>query len=268
MAVNWNRRGYTKEQFIEAWNGSDSIAECARKLGLSIYGSQYISLKSAADELGLGREHMTGQAWMKNNFRAAGVIAQKNKKPLDEILVENSSYGRGSLKKRLIDEGLLESVCYAPYCPLSNPSTHPFTGEAVELKLSLDHINGINNDNRIENLRLLCYHCHGLTDTWCRGQASVMGSRHTSDTQNVGTRRKSECRFEADRSHACLDCDAVISSRAIRCKSCVGKRQKKKIDWPAIEVLLDEISRTSYTAVGKRLGVSDNAIRKHLKHYS
>lgn len=43
------------------------------------------------------------------------------------------------------------------------------TGEwnSKKLVLQLDHINGIHNDNRIENLRLLCPNCHSQTDTFC-----------------------------------------------------------------------------------------------------
>ncbi len=33
------------------------------------------------------------------------------------------------------------------------------------LSLHLDHINGINNDNRLENLRILCPNCHSLKPT-------------------------------------------------------------------------------------------------------
>jgi len=35
------------------------------------------------------------------------------------------------------------------------------------LVLHLDHINGVHDDNRLENLRLLCPNCHSLTDTFC-----------------------------------------------------------------------------------------------------
>lgn len=34
------------------------------------------------------------------------------------------------------------------------------------LSLQLDHINGVNTDNRVENLRWLCPNCHSQTDTY------------------------------------------------------------------------------------------------------
>lgn len=48
MAVNWNARGHTKEEFTEAWNSSLSIAEVARKLDCNKNGSGYSTLKRAA----------------------------------------------------------------------------------------------------------------------------------------------------------------------------------------------------------------------------
>jgi len=34
------------------------------------------------------------------------------------------------------------------------------------LSLQVDHINGVNNDNRPENVRLVCPNCHSQTDTF------------------------------------------------------------------------------------------------------
>lgn len=41
------------------------------------------------------------------------------------------------------------------------------TWNSKELKLQVDHINGIHYDNRPENLRFLCPNCHSQTDTFC-----------------------------------------------------------------------------------------------------
>lgn len=39
-----------------------------------------------------------------------------------------------------------------------------WNGELIPLEL--EHINGINNDNRLENLTLLCPNCHAQTPTY------------------------------------------------------------------------------------------------------
>ena len=78
---------------------------------------------------------------------------------LKDVLVAGSSYSRNTLKKRLIKIGLLNSskcnIC--ELLPKWNGS---------KLVFVLDHINGISNDNRIENLRLLCPNCNSQTDTF------------------------------------------------------------------------------------------------------
>ena len=42
--------------------------------------------------------------------------------------------------------------------------------QGLPLVLQLDHINGNCRDNRLENLRILCGHCHEQTTTFCTGQ--------------------------------------------------------------------------------------------------
>lgn len=159
MAITWSRRSYTEDEFRTAWSESRSIAQCASKLGLTIYGSTYSTMKTTASELGLDTAHMSGQSWN------LGKVGSNLGKPIESYLKADTRTNSG-LKRRLIKEGYLVEKCSAPFCPVPNPSVNPFTGESTPLKLALDHINGDNRDNRIENLRLLCYHCHGETDTW------------------------------------------------------------------------------------------------------
>lgn len=77
---------------------------------------------------------------------------------LDQVLVEKSSYPRHCLKKRLLDNALLVyrcSICGQEPMWMGKPMT-----------LILDHINGVNNDNRIENLRFVCGHCDSQLSTY------------------------------------------------------------------------------------------------------
>jgi 5-methylcytosine-specific restriction endonuclease McrA len=43
-----------------------------------------------------------------------------------------------------------------------------FEWQGKKLTLHLDHINGMHDDNRLANLRLLCPNCHSQTETYCR----------------------------------------------------------------------------------------------------
>src|SRR6185436_4248661 len=78
--------------------------------------------------------------------------------PLESVLVEESSFNRSGLKKKLFKYNLLKNECYiCGQLPIWNNKP---------LALQLDHINGVSNDNRLENLRILCPHCHSQTESF------------------------------------------------------------------------------------------------------
>jgi len=83
----------------------------------------------------------------------------KNKSfPNEMVFVENSTYPRQGIKKRLIKGNMIPYKC--DECGIDD------NWNDKKLVLQLDHINGINNDNRIENLRFLCPNCHTQQDTY------------------------------------------------------------------------------------------------------
>lgn len=137
------------EDFRDLVQSSSSYSDCLRALGLSPKGgSSTDALKKRISELNCSVEH----------FGARNNQALNCKYDLDDILVENSTYQNISrLKERILKAGLLEYKCSE--CTLSEWRGKPLT-------LQLDHINGINNDHRLSNLRFLCPNCHSQTDTY------------------------------------------------------------------------------------------------------
>uniref|UniRef100_A0AAU8BB57 NinG recombination protein n=1 Tax=Dulem virus 42 TaxID=3145760 RepID=A0AAU8BB57_9CAUD len=149
-----NRRKWTDEQFIEAFNSSLSYAEILRKLKLKVAGSNYDTIKRKIKDLNLDTSHMTGQGWnVGDRFRIV-----KKAKPLSEILVEHSDFvNMYFLKKRLLKENIKKCKC--EMCGLSE-----WKGKSIPLELH--HINGIKDDLRLENLMILCPNCHAFTDNY------------------------------------------------------------------------------------------------------
>jgi 5-methylcytosine-specific restriction endonuclease McrA len=80
------------------------------------------------------------------------------KKTNEEVFVENSTYPRHRLKERIIKEEMIPYVCHE--CGMDD------IWNGKKIVLQLDHINGVNDDNRLENLQFLCPNCHSQTHTY------------------------------------------------------------------------------------------------------
>ena len=86
-------------------------------------------------------------------------VNQYGSRRLDsEVFVENSTYARHLIKKRVLKQNLLKEVC--AICSL------PPEWLGKPMPLILDHINGVNNDHRIENLRFVCSNCDSQLPTY------------------------------------------------------------------------------------------------------
>jgi len=148
-----SKRSWTNEQLIDAAKTSISIREVLKKLILKPTGGNYKQLHSYFKELKIDTSHFLGGAYLRGKSHDWGV-----KIPIEYILIENSLYkDTNKLRKRLIKEGILGAVCGV--CQLDTWLGRP-------ISLELDHINGINTDNRITNLRIICPNCHAQTSNY------------------------------------------------------------------------------------------------------
>ena len=153
-------------------------------------------------------------------------------KPLIDILIENSNVNRLTIKNRLIRENILKNKCYI--CGLDNNWNDKL------LIMVLDHINGIYNDNRLENLRLLCPNCNSQTDTFC-------GKNNKKENY--------DCYYK---------CGNKVCKTQRVCEQCKNKN-KKIVEKPTKDELKKQVDELGCVCVSRMYKVSHTTIRRWIK---
>lgn len=141
-----------ESEFRELVARGPTFSAVLAHFGMRNVGGNHRTLKDRVRRLGLSVEHLY------ENARALRAQGPTPKRSLEELLVKGSSMKSYHLKRRLLDEGVLENVC-------GECGQKP-EWNGKPLVLQLDHVNGEHDDNRRENLRLLCPNCHSQTGTF------------------------------------------------------------------------------------------------------
>jgi 5-methylcytosine-specific restriction endonuclease McrA len=111
------------------------------------------SVRECQDRFGFSR-----RSWGKAVMRG-DVIPRPQAIPIGELLVAGPERNRTHVKLRLLSAGVKENRCEE--CGLSEWLDEP-------LSMTLHHVNGDGDDNRLENLVLLCPNCHSQTPNFAR----------------------------------------------------------------------------------------------------
>lgn len=220
------KREYAIDKLIENADKCVNMLDLCHKIGIeSVGGEDYKEIKQLAQELGIE---------LKFSYKRNSMYKVYPKLKINEILVENSPYKNAtSLKGRLIKEGLKEYRCER--CKNTK-------WEGAPIPLQIHHINGVHNDNRLENIQLLCPNCHSLTDTYAGKNAN----------------RENNTKY-----------NKVLSRKYIKKDQWLELQEKRWVsNHPSKETLCNIFKEVgSFMGVGKLYNVSDNAIRKWFKHY-
>lgn len=220
-----------KEEIIELITTSNSIREILLKIGYKETGT-YLYDKF--------REHLNSLGIDIPKYKNLNIPSNWKKYSMNEILVEDSKYkSRKTLKDRILRSGLKEYKC--------DVCGNDGRWNGSDLSLQLEHRNGVNNDNRIENLCFLCPNCHSQTKTFAG--------------RNI--KREKIVNY--------CNCGSEIDKGKKECRKCVVEKLKernkknRKVNRPDISTILESVNRIGYVATGKLYGVSDNTIRKWIK---
>jgi len=229
---------YSEAAAREAIAESRCWSDALRRLGMCPTGGGHAILKKYAELWEIPTSHFDPHA----GRRRAG---ERRRRPLGEILVRSSSYSRGSLKRRLYAEGIKERRCER--CG----QTEVWHGR--RMALILDHVNGVRDDNRLENLQIVCPNCAATLSTHCG--RNVMPDR---ECRRCGKSFRPRAR---DQRHCSISCSKIGEGLG------VARPDRRKVDRPPLEQLRTDLDRMSFCAVGRKYGVSDNAVRKWLVWY-
>lgn len=223
------------DEFRDLVKNSITYTAILSVLGYTVRGGAFKLLKKRILEENIDDTHIL------QNGKQIVFAHHFNKRADSDVFVKNSTYNNGShLKKRLLQMGVLEQC---DMCGIMDSWNGKF------LSLQIDHINGISNDNRIENLRIICPNCHSQTETFAGKKLN-----------------KGEPKLRGKTLHN----DRIVSKMQKKYfDSQVGepKLHLRRVNRPDKETLKKLLWEMPTTKIATIYGVSDKAVEKWAKSY-
>lgn len=239
--------------FKELFNKANTIKELVESCGLADAGGNRNTIRYRVEGLGLDINILKNKSkeYLKNSSK---FFNQEGKYRISDIFIKGSSVGRKTVKSYIKKYNIIEqNKCSV--CGIGR------IWNGIRLVLVLDHINGVRDDNRPENLRYLCPNCNSQSETF----AGRNNNRKLIINEN---RIEKRIKIKVANKKVCSDCGRIICKDALKCRKCatISARAKYKIR-PSLEDL-EKVIQFSNVKIGKMYGVSETAVRKWKKFYN
>lgn len=222
---------YTKDELENIVKNSYSMKEVIAKIGYKTQnGNNSTTVKNRLIEYEISTKHF------KN--------VDKTIRTKENVFCINSTATQATLR-RWYKERSDDS-----HCAICNQEKN---WQGKPLIMTLDHINGNNHDNREENLRWICPNCASQLPTFAGKNNKSHDGYISTDSKKINKKICPICNIN----------EIYVKSKM--CKECRTKKSRANI--PSKEELEQLIYTTSFVAIGKKYGVTDNAVRKWCKDY-
>ena len=231
---------FTEQELREIVENSFSMNEVIDKLGYATHsGGSHNTVKKRIELYNIDISHFGSIKGIKRTE--------------ENVFIENSTASQATLR-RWYKKGE-----YTPYiCSICGQEP---IWQGKDLTLILDHINGSNHDDRLENLRWVCPNCNQQLDT--TNGKNLRNLRNKNNNKNNNNNNYNYNKIL----NYCIDCGKEISRGAMRCISC--EQARRHCEKPITREELKRLIRnTPFTRIGEQFGVSDNAIRKWCDSYN
>ena len=210
-----------KDELLNVIARSNSLSQILRNIGLKSSGGSLTVLKRRLAIDGI---------------RYTNTKIESDPIDISNLFVKGSKHCRTTLRKYVLKLGLKKYTC--AICDIDP------VWNSKPLALRLDHIDGDNSNNCLNNLRFVCPNCDS--------QLSTYGGRNIKHTR-----------------HHCAGCNVILKRKTITgyCKTCVKNVLKHKTNKPD----RDELSRLVWlypaSVLAEHFCVSDKAISKWCLKY-
>lgn len=220
-------------EFLHRINDANGITDFLRTLGMSVRGTNWSLVKERIKLSNINTSHFFSKSEMSKKTTTL------SKEEFVNVMLQDSSTKRSGkvIKKYLFLYDFKKEACEK--CGIGSW----WCGEPITLQL--DHINGVNTDDRLENLRILCPNCHSQTETFAGKALRVKPKKF------------------------CKDCNVFLEHQGERCRDCEHKRPRKLTK---LKLSLDELAKLVWEKpseiIAKEQGVSGASISKLCKQHN